>query len=51
MKTLKLTDKERDALLGFMAAIVNDDAFEEAYGLTSQEKAAVRRVLDKVARA
>lgn len=51
MHIIKLTEKEHDALISFMAAIINDDAFENTYGLTAQEKAAVRRVLDKVARA
>jgi hypothetical protein len=48
---VQLTDLERDALAGLVAAVVNDDEGFDTYGLSSTEKAAVRRALSKLSAA
>lgn len=47
---VRLTDAEREAVASLVAAVVNDDAGFETYGLSATERAAVRRGLRKLLR-
>jgi hypothetical protein len=49
-RVIAFTDKEREALTTFVAALVNDEGFD-TYGLSGMEQAAVRRALAKLSHA
>jgi hypothetical protein len=47
---MTLTDKELDAVIGLLSAVMNDDAGLETYGMSAQELAALRRGFTKLVR-